>query len=353
MTREMRKRKLWQQSDVTEMRTQGIDLGPRWQSILEEIVSKTGFSPDRELLRKSEWWKTGKIGAVHCPGFIDEGGEKLRTVLKIQGTKPPTSEAIMIEAFQRQNRSKLIRSPKVFVYLSWDEEKQYEAIIMEEVCGKPVMTHHPATDNELDTFFDLYEEYRGNCRGKPWVVRPESWSYKEQVKRWRAAVEHQAKDDPLRLSEDEDLAEQGIRIIEKNLSASDLEFVHGHFQPGDLIPDGKDRVVLFSNLFWSWRIPFYDAVFGYHWWMLGMEHADNLATEILGKERRRWVDKIFNLSEIKENSKNILLVNLALLERAVPALMVDRYMLDFTNPQTSLITENTRKELKRLIEELS
>lgn len=352
MQKEMRK-KLLPQSDISEMRLLGLDLGPRWQEVLEEVVSKTGFFPDRELLRKSEWWRTGKIGAVHCPGFIEQGDERVRAVLKIQGTKPATSEAVMIKAFDEQDKSKIIRPPKIFLHLPWDKEKQYEAVLMEEVQGRPVITRHPATGEELDKFFEFYIEYRTNCRSKPWVAKPGEWSYREQVRRWRAATEKQYQADNLKELEDEELAEKGIEIIEKNLSSANLEFVHGHFQPGDLILTNDGSVVLFSNLFWSWRIPFYDAVFGYHWWMLGMEHAQELTPELLEKERQRWLEKIYALPQVKSDSKNKRLVTLALLERAVPALMVDRFMLDADKPAAVIITEGTRRELKRLIKELS
>lgn len=347
------KTKLVPQSDITEMRLLGLDLGPRWQPILEDVVAKTGFLPDRELLRKSEWWKTGKIGAVHCPGFVEREGKRVRAVLKIQGTKPPTSEAVMVEAFARQNKSKIIRPPEIFLYLPWDEEKQYEAVLMEEVQGAPVVTHHPATKEELNGFFELYIEYRTKCRNKAWVTKPREWSYREQIRRWRGATEEQYQADNLKKPEDEELTEKGIGIIEKNLSIDNFEFVHGHFQPGDLIPTNDNTVVIFSNLFWSWRVPFYDAVFGYHWWMLGMEHTENLTPELLERERKRWLEKIYALPEIKGNSKNKRLVTLALLERAVPALMVDRFMLDTAKSTAMMVTEGTRNELKRLIKELS
>lgn len=340
------------QNDIAAMRTRGVDLGPRWRPILEEVVSKTGFLPERKLLRKSEWWKTGKIGAVHSPGILLKNGEEIRVVLKIQGTKPPTSEALMIEAFAKQNKSRIIRPPKVFKYLPWDEEKQYEAIILEEVQGLPVISKHPAPDRELDAFFDLYEEYRRNCRNAPWVIKPQVYSYQEHLSKWLAAVEEQAKGDTLKYPEDGELARKAVEIIERNLLIRHLEFAHGHFHPGDLIVTKSGEIVLFSNLFWGWKNPFYDAVFSYHWWMLGMEHAKNLTPELLERGRNQWLTKIYHLSEVKGNNANKRWVTLALLERAVPAFMVDRFMMDQTKPSAQIITEATRQELKRLIEEL-
>ena len=163
--------------------------------------------------------------------------------------------------------------------------------------------------------------------------------------KWMKATEGQRESDSLKEKGDEDLAEEGIQIIENNLTVQDLEFMHGHFQPGDLIVTESDRVVLFSNLLWSWRIPFYDAVFGYHWWMLGMEHAEKFSEELLEKERKRWLDKIYQLGDEQP-------IKLALLERAIPALMVDRYLMDQSKPSARIITQAARRELKNLVKEL-
>jgi len=46
-----------------------------------------------------------------------------------------------------------------------------------------------------------------------------------------------------------------IELVESNIDVGDLEFVHGHFDLGDLIRTKAGQVVLFSNLFWSWRVP--------------------------------------------------------------------------------------------------
>lgn len=337
------------QNDISAMRTTGSDLSSRWESILGKISIETGFVPDRELLRQSEWWKTGKIGAVHYPGIIVINGQKLRAVLKIQGTKPPTSEVEMIEKFAAQNQSKIIRPPKIYTHLPWNETDEYEAIIFEEASGKPVIADRLASDEQLTKYFKLYEEYRKNCLNSPWVEKPKFDGYKDRLHRWKEAVAVQRENDTLAQPEDENLAQKGTEILEHEITDRDLEFMHGHFQPGDLIVSGSD-VVLFSNLMWGWRQPFYDAVFGYHWAMLGMEHVEDFTAELLETERKRWLDKIFKLEAVKGKEK---LLNLALLERAIPALLVDRHLLDVTKPSAAIITEACRRELKRLISELS
>ncbi len=345
-----------EQNDISAMRHLGIDLAPRWEEILGEIAQEVNFHPDWLLVSQGKWWKTGKVGAVNCQGTIDidKDGQQRPAVLKIQGTKPATSEVSMISSFEAQNNSNLIRPPHVYAQIPWNENKQFEAFVMEHAEGNYIIVNHPATDSELDQFFMLYTDYKQNCLQKPWVEKPIDWSYRKQVGRWLEAVEEQRKEDQFGEPGDMELAEQAINIIEKNLSLGDLEFMHGHFQPGDLVGPQKDgKYVLFSNLFWSWRVPFYDLVFSYHWWMLGMEHAENLSADLLEKERKKWLTKMFSQEAVKNRSDGERLLKLAMLERAVPALMVDRYMMDPNKPSYEIITKATRRELQRLIVELS
>jgi len=339
----------FQQNDVTEMRNLGDDLNPRWKGILTSIVEENGFSPDWQEVRKSQWWKTGKIGAVSINGKF----ENQDAVLKIQGTKPNTSEADSIKSFEEQNESKVIRAPKVLFSKPWTEIGAYEALIFEKIEGGIIVEDRPVPEKQLNRFFEVYKDYKQNCLNKPWVKRPKSWKYSIQFQNWLRAVENMQKLDKYSEEGDMKLALKGVEIIENNLSINDMEFMHGHVAIGDFIEVSKDEVVIFSNLFWGWRIPFYDAVFAYHWWMLGMHHKGGLTEKFQENERNKWFDKIFNLDVVKQRKGGEKLVNLALLERAVPALMVDRFMIDLEDEHSSRIVINgARKELQRLIKVL-
>ena len=240
----------------------------------------------------------------------------------------------------------------MYTHIPWDNEKHFEALIIERARGNPVIVNNPPEDEEIDKFFNLYEEYRANCRQTPWVAKPKKYSYREHVDRWLSIVERQRSADKLGREEDWDLMEKGIGIVEEEIERVGLEFVHGHFTSGDLIQVNENEIVLFSNLFWGWRVPFYDAVFEYHWKTLWLEKVKNLPPELVEKERKRWFDKVFTLSEM-QSERGIRKINLALLERAVPALMVDRFFLDQNKESTKIVVEECRKELKRLIKNFS
>lgn len=323
---------------------EGRDLKNRWKKILTYIEKSEKFIPKKGTFRKSIWWKTGKVGAVFLEGNIKRDGKNTSAILKIQGVRPETSEYEMIKAFGKHNKSRIIRPPEVYVYVPWDEDKQFEALIFEKVDGKPVITHNPPTDEELNRFFDLYHEYREKCRRTAWVEKPK-YSYSEHVDRWLTMSEKQRKKDKLGMPGDWELMERGIEIVEREIKTSGLEFVHGHLTSGDLIEISKGDVVLFSNLFWGWRVPFYDAVFEYHWKMLWLARVRNLTSDMMETERKRWMDKLNFIPQRK--------LNLALLERAVPALMVDRIFLDWKKESTAIVVEGCRKELRRLIRSFS
>lgn len=81
-----------------------------------------------------------------------------------------------------------------------------------------------------------------------------------------------------------------------------------------------------------------------------MEHSKNLTIEKLEKARQRWLKRMYNLAEVKKQSQGQKLLNLALLEKAVPALMIDRSLLQHNTETEKIITIAARNELKRLID---
>ena len=97
----------------------GVDLTKRIKQITKSVAKETGFTPEK-LINKSAWWSesTG-IGAFHYSGKF----EGKRAILKVQGVKPKMSEIDMIEFFAAQNKSKIIRPPKLYATLRWNDEK--------------------------------------------------------------------------------------------------------------------------------------------------------------------------------------------------------------------------------------
>ena len=96
------------------------DLAEREKQVVEELSRKTGFTPSK-LLGRSAWWGSKHIGAFHYLGKFEEK----EAVLKVQGVKPETSEIHMINSFAEQNKSKIIRPPRLYITIPWDDKKRY------------------------------------------------------------------------------------------------------------------------------------------------------------------------------------------------------------------------------------
>ncbi|MEK7518050.1 MAG: hypothetical protein AAB583_05905 [Patescibacteria group bacterium] len=92
------------QNKISHLFLEGSDLADREKEVLKDASERTGFIPEK-LMDKSRWWTSSIIGAFRYVGKYK--GKK--TVLKIQGVRPNTSEIYMINAFQKANKSKILR----------------------------------------------------------------------------------------------------------------------------------------------------------------------------------------------------------------------------------------------------
>lgn len=81
-----------------------------------------------------------------------------------------------------------------------------------------------------------------------------------------------------------------------------------------------NKYYLFSNLFWGFRWPYYDAVFGFMWYLLGLA---NFEKEKIIDQIHLWHKFIF-----KVNKKEKDLISLALIERYLAALNLDVLMIN-------------------------
>ena len=335
--------------DLQKAFTNGSDMSTREKEILENVIVKTGFSP-KEVIWRSSYWGTSQIGAVHYLGEF----ESQSAVLKIQGVKPEISEIVMIRQFAAQNRSKIIRPPKILSTLSWSDFAGYEALIMEHVTGKKVLESKKLqTKNNVQVFLKYYLEYRQNCLPKkPWLPKPEQSNWDETVDKLIATSQKAYPDHPFRQTGDFELARKAGQLLASIYSPVPLEFVCGHFSVEDLIYQGN-QVVLFSNLFWKWKYPFYDAVFGYHWFMYELGNVDGITPDQVEQQRELWISVLLDLPWVKESPQNLRLAKAALLERAVAGLIIDSFLVDKNKPIAKYLTSSTRNQVKKLISELS
>ncbi|MBU3956920.1 hypothetical protein KKI19_01380 [Patescibacteria group bacterium] len=327
----------------------GADMSTREKEILKNIISQTDFTP-KKIIWRSSYWGTSQIGAVHYRGTF----KNKPAVLKIQGVKPGVSEIYMIKQFTAQNRSKIIKPPNLLATIPWNDAKHYEALIMECVTGRKVLQSKKLQSRQnIKKFLDYYQEYRKNCLPKnPWLPKPKKIKWEEELQKAILTSKRAYPSHPFRKPTDKKLIEQAASLLEKIYEKVSLEFVHGHFSVEDLAyQDGE--VVLFSNLFWKWKYPFCDAVFGYHWFMYELAHVKEIKPTLIEEQREIWLSELFNLPWVKKSPKNKRLAKAALLERAIAGLIIDSFLVDQKRSIAKYLTESTRNQVKTLLAELS
>jgi len=326
------------QNFVSEFYFANSDLEKHLEKILDQITSQTGFEPTK-LLQKSSWWNSKQIGAIHYGGIY----QNQPAVLKIQGVKPATSEVAMIEAFAQQNQSHIIRPPKIYFSLAWNDQLEFEALIMEAVDHEKVV-NLPSQAGEIKKFFDLFNEYKNNCFKTPWLEKPAITLAEQTAKnfsKWQKISAELQPNHPLKQESDHELITKGLKKLCDQLdkSKTDWQFMHGHFSTRDLRP-ANNKIILLSNLYWSWRQPFYDAVFGFHWYQYDLANSEvSLAT--LLTQRSTW--KKYILDNLPQTELELQLLNLAFFERALAGLNLDGLIAP--TDKSEALMELTREEI--------
>lgn len=323
-------------------------LDKRINEIVVDIAQRTEFIPEK-IISKSSWWGSRKIGAFHYQGTY----QNRPVVLKVQGFRPNLSEADMINFFAQHNRSWLIRPPHLYAHLKWNSQKKYEALIMEPISGPPLVSPL-ASELEISDFFQTYLDYRQNCLGRPWVDLPSkslSNIVKDNFSAWRQSSFKIYPYHPFRDRDDVNLIDQAISILTREYKHTPLEFMHGHFSANDLYRQGE-HIVLLSNLYWSWRAPFYDAIFAYHWAIYHLCTLSDITPKKVESQRQLWFSHIHSLPTLKTSSQKKLLT-LALLERAAAGLNLDALTCDPKQKISKYLVDSTRSNLKQLLDQFS
>lgn len=334
------------QNEISHNYFKGSDLANREHEVLIDASERTGFIPDK-LVGRSSWWGSSEIGAFHYAGEFE--GKK--AVLKVQGVKPSLSEIDMINSFAQLNKSKIIRPPYLYTSLPWNDQKRYEALVLEFIEGQQII-QTPTNVAQVKRFFELYQDYRANCLNYPWVDRPDrtiSRQIADNFVKWREASFEIYPQHSLRWDGDKDLIDAAVAVLEEGYRGVEPEFMHGHLSEGALYQVGN-QVVVMANLYWSWRPPLYDAVFGYHWFIYHLNTVDGITPEEVEAQRSLWLDAIRALPQAQGDGQRLL--NLALLERAAAGLNLDALSVDANKPITNYLLESTRNQIEQLLREI-
>jgi len=310
---------------------------------LKIVSMESKFKPIK-IINKSKWWNSEKLGAIHYSGTIDNEP----AVLKLQLVKIESPEVELIEQYHAHNRSKHIRPPYIYFHRKWNEEDNFEAIIMEHIEKTPVV-NYPAKLSQIDKFHFYYAEYKNNTDvSNPWITKPENLDMEKHLRRqfskWKGLREKVAKNYEAITNKDDDLIEQGLNILGKVYTNATLEFSHAHFGPQDLFRVSENESVVLSNLYWSWRPRYYDLMFGYHYFKFFLAEQNDMTEQIMEKQILLWEEKLQKTAkDIKDYSEKEFLA--AKLERLLAGLNLDYINIDATKPTSNHLLVKTRKDI--------
>lgn len=212
----------------------------------EEIAGKNNFVIEKKIYQ-GEYYSVGKIRNVIFSGIYKNNP----AVLKVYDDPRMTDEAISHKKFNEQNKSKILKAPKLYasqrisIYKGW--------LIMEKLSNGEFF-QPPLDKNEKEEFLNIYFEYRKNFPLTPFrkLTLFENLSANKshlfRINRWfelannKEAEEIIVKNNQPILIPDEFIPrhEKGCAIIDKEFQKRKMIWCHGHFKPKEIFKT-KDK----------------------------------------------------------------------------------------------------------------
>ncbi|GIW62904.1 MAG: hypothetical protein KatS3mg090_0730 [Patescibacteria group bacterium] len=331
-----------------------IDISDKIAYIINKLQKNKIFISKNKNIWQSRYWDKG-IGAVLIEGyFIDDNNQKIKSVLKIQGSKPLYSEPELIERFNQQNNSNILKLPKTLYQSEWDNKLNLEYYIFEKIEAKQIIKPYQlATQKQIREFYNVWLELKNKALYQPFIPKPKNYdSYWDRFNKWRTIrLNHNLKD---LIDKEQD---KRLLIIAKKLSnifeKYQLEFCHRHLSIYDIKKKGKNYYI-FSNLFYGWSHPLYDSIFPFEWHILGLSDFKNeeiyKQLYLWDTERYQAITKSQQNRTFYQNQLNKL-HNLTIIERIIAALNLDILMIqDYKKikKMQNILTDYLNSKLKTI-----
>jgi hypothetical protein len=321
---------------ITEKYFEHADFADQEQKALNAIQAKTDFQPEKEIFR-GQIYDKDKVGSLIYKGVWQ--GQP--AVLKIQGLQPEVDEIDMIDRFNGQNESIMIRLPKLYKGSKWNEKDGYGYLLMEYVDAPQIYQPPFADQEQIKDFCSLYQEYKTKCLREPWIDQEPS--EKSSLVFTAQRVSHWAKISQAKghLSEaDIKNMEKFLSLAGRHLPSMKMEFMHGHFGYNDIFKLSDKEYVLMSNLFWSYRPEFYDTTF--HLWA----DIKSLRDQSIGAEQvigylQNWLEEYKKLPVVMQDPDFERKFDMMMAERCIGALLVDIQNQNYKNDRSDFVAHLT------------
>lgn len=233
------------------------DFSEREKEVLDEILPKTNFIVEKEIYRGMVLDKN-KVGSLIYSGILD--GKP--AILKIQGLKPEVNEPESMLKFKEQNKSKIIRTPEIYDYENWQENREYGYMIVEKIDYPKIFEMPIASDEQMKDFATFYQEYKTKAISELWIEKPADFDIPNKVfksvENWRKIAE--SKNLPKK-EEYEEILKDFYRIMPEHLDIFSMEFCHNHLSSDDIRKTPGGEYIIMSNLFWGYNLKWHDLSF--------------------------------------------------------------------------------------------
>jgi hypothetical protein len=290
---------------------------------LQTVCKETGFVVEHEIFRGVIYNKN-KVGSLIYQGRYNNKP----AVLKLQGLKPEVDEYTMISAFNKQNKSGLIRPPHVYLHKEWGKSRGFGYLITEYIDAPNLFTMPFAAPEDMQQHADFFQEYRTKALTAAWLQPLESDCLamtERRVNTWQKISESVG-----RLTSDDykPYLEQYHAIIQQILPSIPLVFCHSHLTANDVfrLPGGK--FIIMSNLFWAHRPQWYELAFNL--WACWMHIRDTSYTfSQLIHYLNAWLDMYETIPVVRADNHFRRKINAALFERSIGSILVELGASDF------------------------
>ncbi len=232
------------------------------EQALNFIEQKYGWkAAGKKAIFRGLYYDSKKVGSH----IVKVSRDAEKAVLKIQLRPLLFDEGNIIRRIESQNRSKLIRLPKIIDDQPWNKNLGFGYLLFEDLSDLPNIWKGAVTDNvdrELQAQF--IKEFRHQVLPiEPWFDLPVSTAqeyYKKSFEHFRKIAES-SKHKHVDVSQINKNKSIYFKIID-GLEFNPFHFTHAHMSGDDVKYDPeKNQFILMANLYWSFRADDYELSF--------------------------------------------------------------------------------------------
>jgi hypothetical protein len=287
-------------------------------AVVAGAVRETGFKIEKEIYRNFDTVE----GKKYLRSLIYKGRYRGKdAVLKIHGTEAVSRDFGEIRKFDKQNKSKLVRSPKVYSH-KWNRASGYGFTIFEYI-GTPEIINRPfPTHSQLRDFVRFYEEYRTHAISRPWIripdVEVETYLF-DKIDVW---VKNAKTEKRLKPSDYEGYLARFREISSRFANKIPYEFMHMHLYPEHIRRLSTGEYVLLDHMSWGYRPQWADL--SYMVWRTILDIRDNeYSARSLFEYVNLWIKTFKRIPLVKRDKDFDTKIRFLILERIIGIMIGD------------------------------